>query len=137
MILRKLCVGGPELWAFPREQILLGGDHLGPYPWRDKPAKDALAKASGLVRDCVLAGYSKIHLDTSMPCADDGEAFTEETVAQRASVLCEAAELAHRELGPAFPQPLYVVGTEVPVPGGETLAGEPRRSRPLTTSIKR
>jgi len=123
--------GRAQTLGFPREQILLGGDHLGPYPWRDKPAKDALAKASRLVRDCVLAGYSKIHLDTSMPCADDGEALTEETVAQRASVLCEAAELAHGELGPAFPQPLYVVGTEVPVPGGETLAGEP----PAVTTV--
>jgi D-tagatose-1,6-bisphosphate aldolase subunit GatZ/KbaZ len=66
-----------------------------------------------------------------MACADDGKAIGEETVAERASVLCEAAELAHAELGPSFPQPLYVVGTEVPVPGGETLAGEP----PAVTTV--
>jgi D-tagatose-1,6-bisphosphate aldolase subunit GatZ/KbaZ len=113
------------------ERILLGGDHLGPFPWRDKPSKQALGKACKLVCDCVLAGYSKIHLDTSMACADDGKAIGEDTVAERASVLCEAAELAHAELGPSFPQPLYVVGTEVPVPGGETLAGEP----PAVTTV--
>jgi D-tagatose-1,6-bisphosphate aldolase subunit GatZ/KbaZ len=117
--------------GFPQERILLGGDHLGPFPWRDKPGDEALDKACRLVRDCVLAGYSKIHLDTSMACADDGKAIGEETVAQRASVLCEAAEHAYLELGSGFPKPFYVVGTEVPVPGGETLAGEP----PAVTTV--
>jgi D-tagatose-1,6-bisphosphate aldolase subunit GatZ/KbaZ len=117
--------------GFPQGRILLGGDHLGPFPWRDKLSEEALGKACMLVRDCVLAGYSKVHLDTSMACADDGGAVGEETVAQRASVLCEAAERAYLELGSGFPQPLYVVGTEVPVPGGETVAGEP----PAVTTV--
>ena len=117
--------------GFPEERILLGGDHLGPFPWRDKPSEEALGKACELVRACVLAGYSKIHLDTSMACADDGKAIAEDTVAQRASVLCEAAERAYLELGSAFPQPFYIVGTEVPAPGGETHAGEP----PAVTTV--
>ncbi len=30
---------------FPRERVLLGGDHLGPYPWRDQPSAVAMNKA--------------------------------------------------------------------------------------------
>jgi len=53
------------------DQVLLGGDHLGPFPWRSESASVAMDKACALVRACVLAGYQKIHLDASMACADD------------------------------------------------------------------
>jgi len=53
------------------DQVMLGGDHLGPFPWRNQGASIAMKKAYELVRACVLAGYQKIHLDASMPCADD------------------------------------------------------------------
>jgi D-tagatose-1,6-bisphosphate aldolase subunit GatZ/KbaZ len=107
--------------ALSPEQVLLGGDHIGPFPWRDESAVSALEKARGLVRDCVTAGYQKIHLDASMACADDPPTGpSESTIAERAAILCQAAEQAHRELPPGFAPPLYVVGTEVPAPGGET-----------------
>ena len=54
---------------FPFEEIVLGGDHLGPHVWRKEPAAQAMAKACQLVHDSVLAGYAKIHLDASMRCA--------------------------------------------------------------------
>src|SRR5574340_988100 len=53
------------------ENIILGGDHLGPSPWQDEPANAAMAKARQLVQDAVRAGFSKIHLDCSMRLADD------------------------------------------------------------------
>lgn len=107
--------------GLPREQVLLGGDHLGPFPWRNEPSISALEKACKLVRDCVTAGYQKIHLDASMACADDPKTgISESTVAARAAILCQAAEQAHKELPPHSPEPVYVVGTEVPVPGGES-----------------
>ncbi len=106
------------------DQIVLGGDHLGPYPWRAEPATAAMDKARRLVHDCVSAGYQKIHLDASMACANDGT-LTPETIAERAAILCEAAERAARELPRGSSQPLYVIGTEVPAPGGETSEGEP------------
>lgn len=109
--------------GFPAERILLGGDHLGPFPWQDEPAETALAKAGELVRTCVLAGYTKIHLDTSMRCADDpggaGSPLSEETATERAATLCKIAEDAYASLPAGSPAPLYVIGTEVPVPGGE------------------
>src|SRR5450631_1112240 len=107
------------------ERVLLGGDHLGPFPWRSEASDSALEKACALVRSCVLAGYQKIHLDPSMPCADDNDKdarFDERTIATRAAVLCEAAEKASRDLSSGSPAPVYVIGTEVPAPGGEVLA---------------
>jgi D-tagatose-1,6-bisphosphate aldolase subunit GatZ/KbaZ len=107
--------------GLPANRILLGGDHLGPFPWRDEASATALEKACSLVRDCIAAGYQKIHLDASMGCADDPKpGISERTIAARAARLCQAAEAAHRELAPGSPQPLYVIGTEVPSPGGET-----------------
>jgi D-tagatose-1,6-bisphosphate aldolase subunit GatZ/KbaZ len=107
-------------------QVLLGGDHLGPFPWRNEPSSTALKKACELVNQCVLAGYQKIHLDASMACADDPKTgVTEKTVAERAALLCRTAEEAFRELPAESPQCVYVVGTEVPTPGGESAEGQP------------
>jgi D-tagatose-1,6-bisphosphate aldolase subunit GatZ/KbaZ len=107
------------------DQLVLGGDHLGPYPWRDRTAADAMARAAALVRDCVAAGYQKLHLDASMSCADDpggiGGGLAEKTATARTVELCLAAEEASMRTGRAAP--VYVIGTEVPAPGGER-AGE-------------
>lgn len=102
------------------DHILLGGDHLGPFPWRKEASPVALGKACTLVRECVAAGYQKIHLDTSMACADDpAPALPEQTIAARAALLCQVAEDTHREMPAGSPSPVYVIGTEVPTPGGE------------------
>jgi D-tagatose-1,6-bisphosphate aldolase subunit GatZ/KbaZ len=111
--------------GLPGERVLLGGDHLGPYPWREQAAEVAMRNACELVRACVLAGYTKIHLDASMPCADDSKGLDERTVAKRAAMLCRAAESAFCELPPGASHLLYVIGTEVPAPGGELLPGMP------------
>ena len=106
------------------DQVLLGGDHLGPFPWRDQRSSVAMEKACTLVRACVHAGYQKIHLDASMPCADDAS-LDEQTVAERAAIMAEASEKAFAELPAGASAPVYVIGTEVPAPGGETKPGEP------------
>ena len=107
----------------PAARLMLGGDHLGPYPWRDLPAREAMAHARELVRSCVLAGYAKIHLDASLRCADDpgdeSAALGDELIVERTVDLCRTAEVARAELPAAAPAPLYVIGTEVPTPGGE------------------
>ena len=107
--------------GLPANRILLGGDHLGPFPWRNEGSATAMEKACRLVGDCIAAGYRKIHLDTSMGCADDPKpAISEKMIASRAARLCHAAEEAYRELPSDSHQPVYVIGTEVPTPGGET-----------------
>jgi D-tagatose-1,6-bisphosphate aldolase subunit GatZ/KbaZ len=105
--------------GLPKYRVLLGGDHLGPYPWRHLPSAVAMENACRLVRDCVLAGYKKIHLDASMRCADDPENIAEEAMADRAALLCQTAEQACEESGYSADSLMYVVGTEVPTPGGE------------------
>lgn len=95
-------------------RIILGGDHLGPNPWKNLPAAEAMAKARDLVRCYVEAGFTKIHLDASMACADDS-GLAETEMAARAAELCSVAE----EYSDGA-ELLYVIGTEVPVPGGET-----------------
>jgi len=98
------------------EQVLLGGDHLGPNCWQDLAAEAAMAKSERLIADYIAAGFRKIHLDCSMSCADDPTPLTDSVVAARAVRLCAVAEQAWQRAGGEAP--VYVVGTEVPVPGG-------------------
>jgi D-tagatose-1,6-bisphosphate aldolase subunit GatZ/KbaZ len=102
------------------EQLILGGDHLGPGPWQHEPVERAMVKARVLVRDCVRAGYTKIHLDASMRCADDpADSPLERSIsARRTAELCLAAEKARMALQSGAAAPYYVIGTEVPLPGG-------------------
>lgn len=111
--------------GIPPEQILLGADHLGPYPWRREPAATAIARGCDSARECVLAGYQKVHLDASMACAGDPNPLPPEIIAERAAALCLAAEKAAQELPSGSPSPVYVIGTEVPIPGGEVGPGQP------------
>ena len=120
----------------PWERVILGGDHLGPHVWRNSGSKAAMEKACELVREYVRAGFTKIHLDTSMPCADDAvkpnQPLPDEIVSARAAELCQAAEGAFRALPRGAAPPRYVVGTEVPIPGGEQLGTQ----APEVTSTK-
>jgi D-tagatose-1,6-bisphosphate aldolase subunit GatZ/KbaZ len=102
--------------SLPMERVLLGGDHLGPNCWRDDSAAVALERSEQLVADYVAAGFRKIHLDCSMSCADDPAVLSDAVVATRAARLCQVCEKAWRANGGEAP--LYVVGTEVPTPGG-------------------
>ncbi|GAC1682515.1 MAG: tagatose-bisphosphate aldolase subunit KbaZ [Candidatus Acidiferrum sp.] len=119
---------------FPPTRVVLGGDHLGPLVWRHEPSQAAMTKARHLVESCVRAGYTKIHLDASMHCADDtGDRLCplgDEIVSARAADLCQAAEQAHEQFRPSSPAPLYIIGTEVPIPGGEQFGSQ----APATTA---
>lgn len=100
----------------PRERVLLGGDHLGPNCWQALPAAEALARSKVLVTDYVSAGFRKIHLDCSMALGGDPPVLDDELIAARAAALAVQTEAAWRRCGGE--PPVYVVGTEVPVPGG-------------------
>lgn len=100
------------------ERVILGGDHLGPNPWKALPADEAMAKAEVMVAAFVAAGFRKIHLDCSMGCKGEPAALADAVVAERAARLARVAEAAAREAG--LPAPVYIIGTEVPPPGGAT-----------------
>jgi D-tagatose-bisphosphate aldolase class II non-catalytic subunit len=102
--------------ACPPERIFLGGDHLGPNPWRDRPAEEAMAEAEVMVAAYVAAGFRKIHLDASMGCQGEAVALDDQATAARAVRLAAVAEKTARDAGGEMP--VYVIGTEVPPPGG-------------------
>lgn len=100
----------------PPERVVLGGDHLGPNPWRDRPAEEAMAEAEIMVAAYASAGFRKIHLDASMGCRGEAMALDDEATAARAVRLAAVAEKTARGAGGGIP--VYVIGTEVPPPGG-------------------
>ena len=109
--------------SFPVDRLLCGGDHLGPLTWQHLPEAEAMDNAEELVRAYVLAGFSKIHIDTSMRLADDDPTghFPDTVIARRGARLCRAAEdafLKYKANHPNAPAPVYVIGSEVPIPGG-------------------
>lgn len=104
--------------GLPVERVILGGDHLGPNPWKHLPADEAMARAEAMVAAYVAAGFRKVHLDCSMGCKGEPPALADDVVAGRAARLARVAETAASESG--LPPPLYVIGTEVPPPGGAT-----------------
>jgi D-tagatose-1,6-bisphosphate aldolase subunit GatZ/KbaZ len=102
--------------SFPFEKLILGGDHLGPSVWQGEMADLAMDKSERLIRDYIQAGFQKIHLDCSMRLADDSSGPLDvDLSARRTARLAKAAEVSRLE---GFPAPLYVIGSEVPVPGG-------------------
>ncbi|OQS38057.1 D-tagatose-bisphosphate aldolase, class II, non-catalytic subunit [Chromobacterium haemolyticum] len=103
--------------GFPVNKLILGGDHLGPNRWQSLPAAEAMEHARDLIAAYVAAGFQKLHLDCSMACADDELPLDDTLVAARAADLaCVAEEVGRRLYGRS--EILYVVGTEVPTPGG-------------------
>lgn len=103
--------------GLPFGRIIAGGDHLGPNAWQSELSAPAMEKARTLISAYVEAGFEKIHLDASMPCADDPKPLPEQVVADRAAELALVAEKAFSSNG-SVKKPVYVIGTEVPVPGG-------------------
>jgi len=103
-----------------KEYIILGGDHLGPTVWKDKDVTTAMQKSQELIESYVEAGFKKIHIDTSMRLGSDRVdlPLSDEVIARRGARLCAAAEQAYER---AFGKPselVYVIGSEVPIPGG-------------------
>jgi D-tagatose-1,6-bisphosphate aldolase subunit GatZ/KbaZ len=101
---------------FPMESVILGGDHLGPNPWKSLPADEAMDKAEEMIRAYAAAGFTKLHLDTSMGCQGEPVALPDALTASRAARLAAAAEAAIAATDSV--RPVYIIGTEVPIPGG-------------------
>ncbi|MFZ0034459.1 MAG: class II D-tagatose-bisphosphate aldolase, non-catalytic subunit [Sedimentisphaerales bacterium] len=101
---------------YPLESIILGGDHLGPNVWMNESSDKAMQKSEVMIRDYIQAGFIKIHIDCSMPLADDKESILPpEISARRTAQLAKVSEASHVE---GLHLPRYIIGTEVPIPGG-------------------
>jgi D-tagatose-1,6-bisphosphate aldolase subunit GatZ/KbaZ len=115
---REYVYGIARELSFDTGRLILGGDHLGPNPWQHLDAATAMQNAVEMVREYVEAGFTKIHLDASMRCADDPAIVPDAVMAERAAALCSTSEAARKRLN--LPPVVYVIGTEVPTPGGAT-----------------
>jgi D-tagatose-1,6-bisphosphate aldolase subunit GatZ/KbaZ len=126
--------------GLPESRLLLGGDHLGPNSWQKLKSDEAMANSHELIRQYVAAGYQKIHLDASMFLADDQgdrhKPLEDEIVARRAAALCVTAENTWKQLPAGSPAPVYVIGTEVPIPGGATEHEEGLSVTPAADALK-
>lgn len=104
------------------QQVILAGDHLGPLTWQNLPEAEAMEKSIELVYQYARAGFTKIHLDTSMKVADDAEGLlSTEVIARRGATLYKAAMKGYEELKAEKAdamRPVFVIGSEVPIPGG-------------------
>ena len=109
--------------GLPEDRAVLGGDHLGPLTWQDLPEDEAMSRSEELVRAYTLAGFTKIHLDTSMRVASDDpeKAWDMRVCDSRGARLaaCVFSAFEQRLAGkPDAQRPVLVIGSEVPIPGG-------------------
>lgn len=109
--------------GFDTNKLFLGGDHLGPLTFTSLNEEEAMKEADELIRCYVSAGFTKIHIDTSMRVKDDdvNTRLSDETIARRGARLAKVAEEAYAKLletNPDAIEPVYIVGIEVPIPGG-------------------
>ncbi|NBL00142.1 MAG: tagatose-bisphosphate aldolase [Erysipelotrichia bacterium] len=109
--------------GFDKSRVFLGGDHLGPLTFANKNEAEAMEDAKELVRCYVAAGFTKIHIDTSMKVAsDDPEVrLSDEIIARRGATLAKVCDETYQTLLKTNPDaiaPVYIVGSEVPIPGG-------------------
>ena len=118
----KMVLEMAEKIGVPEHQMILAGDHLGPLTWQNLPETEAMEKSETLVYQYARAGFTKIHLDTSMKVADDPEGLlSTETIARRGATLYKAAMKGYEDLKAEKPdamRPVFVIGSEVPIPGG-------------------
>ncbi len=113
--------------GFNTNKLFLGGDHLGPLTFAGKEETEAMHDADVLIKHYVAAGFTKIHIDTSMKLKSDDEniRLSDEIIAKRGARLVKVAQAAYSELlkiNPDAIAPVYIVGSEVPIPGGATSA---------------
>ena len=99
----------------PENMMILAGDHLGPLTWQKLPEAEAMKNSVELVYQYARAGFTKIHLDTSMKVADDAPGLLKtEVIARRGAQLYKAAMKGYEELKAEKPdamRPVFVIGT--------------------------
>jgi len=111
------------LEGLPKNQLILGGDHLGPLTWQHLNEEQAMTYSEELVRAYTLAGFTKIHLDTSMRVASDdpNSPLEVKVCANRCVRLAKCVYQAYEQRLSEQPdslRPVLVIGSEVPIPGG-------------------
>lgn len=112
-----------EKVGFEKDKIILGGDHLGPLVWQKEAPDVAMQYSRQLIDEYIMAGYTKIHIDTSMRLSSDSvtEPLSDKTIAERSAQLYKQAKESfqnYKKQNPNAQEPVFIIGSEVPIPGG-------------------
>ena len=94
-----------------KNHLLLGGDHLGPLPWKNISSKAALKNSIKLINSFLNEKFCKIHIDTSIKCKDD-VIFNNEIIFQRTKEILENINIKQK-----LKDKFLVIGSEVPLSG--------------------
>ena len=108
-----------------QSQLFLGGDHLGPLPWKNNTNKTALKKSIKLINKFLNEKFDKIHIDTSIKCKND-ELINNEIIFDRTCKILNSP-IIKKKIDNKF----LVIGTEVP------LSGSDDDKKVIITSIKK
>jgi len=126
---------------FDKNKLFLGGDHLGPLPWKNKNKDLAIKKSIVLIENFLKEEFCKIHIDTSIKCKDD-KYINNEIIFDRTSKI-----LSHPKIKKKIKNKFIIIGTEVPLSGsGDTekvvvtkqkqIEDEVRKFRDILKSLK-
>ncbi len=96
---------------FSFKNFYMGGDHLGPLPWKKKNKKTAMNNSVQLINKCLDSNYSKIHVDTSIKCIND-KIINHSIIFDRTKYILQNSKLK-KKLSKIF----LIIGTEVPLSG--------------------
>jgi D-tagatose-1,6-bisphosphate aldolase subunit GatZ/KbaZ len=106
---------------FPLDNLILGGDHLGPNVWQKMDSTTAMKNASDQVAAYSAAGFEKLHIDTSMFLGNENFDSEEEEIKTKSKRAAELIEIAENK---SSVEKIYIIGSDVPPPGGAKITDE-------------
>ena len=77
---------------FNSQNLYVGGDHLGPLPWKNKNGKIAMNNSIKLINNCLDSKYTKIHVDTSIKCSNENS-INHSIIFERTKYIIEKSKL--------------------------------------------
>lgn len=96
---------------FKKKNLYLGGDHLGPLPWKYNSKTIALKNSIKLIGDFLRQNYCKIHIDTSIKCRDDKQ-INNKMIFNRSKEILKTPIIKKR-----LKDKFLIIGSEVPLSG--------------------
>ena len=94
-----------------KNRLFIGGDHLGPLPWKKKNKQLAIKNSIKLIESFLKEKFCKIHIDTSIKCRDD-KIFNNEIIFERTKQILENIKIKKR-----INDKFLIIGSEVPISG--------------------
>ena len=98
---------------FNRSKLFLGGDHLGPLPWKSSSNKIALDNSIVLINKFLNEKFDKIHIDTSIKCKND-KLMNSKKIFDRTFKILNSKTIKKK-----IKDRFLIIGTEVPLSGSD------------------